>query len=55
MIRRYELTDEEWEKLQVLLPSGRMGRPREDDRRVLNGDRVSASHPITPAANPEAD
>ncbi|WP_428834100.1 IS5 family transposase [Microbispora maris] len=36
-MRRYELTDEEWEKLRLLLPSGRMGRPREDDRRVLNG------------------
>lgn len=37
MIRRHELTDQEWEKLRELLPPGRMGRPREDDRRVLNG------------------
>lgn len=37
VIRRYELTDEEWEKLQPFLPSGLMGRPRDDDRRVLNG------------------
>ncbi|GGQ33332.1 transposase [Streptosporangium pseudovulgare] len=37
MIRRHELTGQEWEKLRELLPPGRMGRPREDDRRVLNG------------------
>ena len=37
VIRRYELTDEEWEKLQPFLPSGLMGRPRDDDRRMLNG------------------
>lgn len=37
VIRRHELTDQEWEILKGLLPAGRMGRPREDDRRVLNG------------------
>ena len=37
MIRRHELTDVEWERLKELLPLGRKGRPREDDRRVLNG------------------
>lgn len=37
MIRRHELTDQEWDALKELLPPGRMGRPREDDRRVLNG------------------
>jgi transposase len=37
VIRRHELTDAEWDRLKELLPSGRGGRPREDDRRVLNG------------------
>jgi transposase len=37
VIRRHELTDEEWEKLRPFLPASRLGRPREDDRRVLNG------------------
>lgn len=37
MNRRHELTDQEWEKLRELLPSGRMGRPRHDDRRILDG------------------
>ncbi|MEU4404162.1 transposase [Streptosporangium sp. NPDC023963] len=30
-------TDEEREKPQPFFPSGLMGRPRDDDRRVLNG------------------
>ncbi len=37
MIRRHELTDQEWDALKELLPAGRRGRPREDDRRLLNG------------------
>ena len=38
VIRRYELTDAEWESLSPHLPSTVTGgRPREDDRRVLNG------------------
>ncbi|MFI6517662.1 IS5 family transposase [Spirillospora sp. NPDC050679] len=37
VVRRHELTDAEWELLEPLLPGQRMGRPRADDRRVLNG------------------
>ncbi|WP_425549628.1 transposase, partial [Actinomadura keratinilytica] len=37
MVRRHELTDAEWAMLEPLLPKQRMGRPRADDRRVLNG------------------
>ena len=38
MVRRYELSDVEWETLQRFLPSVVTGgRPRVDDRRVLNG------------------
>ncbi|MGD6754181.1 IS5 family transposase [Streptomyces sp. BH105] len=37
MVRRHELTDEEWELLEPLLPRGAFGRPRRDDRMVLNG------------------
>lgn len=37
VVRRHELTDAEWELLEPLLPPQRMGRPRADDRRVLNG------------------
>jgi transposase len=38
VIRRYELTDAEWDSLSRYLPSTVTGgRPREDDRRVLNG------------------
>jgi transposase len=40
MIRRYELTDEEWLQIKDLLPpeqpSGK-GRPRKDNRVLLNG------------------
>lgn len=36
MVRRHELTDEEWALLAPLLPPQRMGRPRQDDRRILN-------------------
>ena len=38
VIRRYELTDAECESLSRYLPSTVTGgRPRTDDRRVLNG------------------
>lgn len=39
MIRRHELTDEQWERLQPLLPpqKARTGRPAADHRRILNG------------------
>jgi transposase len=37
--RRYELSDEEWARLEPLLPSQRpaTGRPAKDHRTVLNG------------------
>ena len=38
MVRRHELTDEQWAVIESLLPrSGAKGRPRMDDRRVING------------------
>ncbi|MFC9000978.1 IS5 family transposase [Streptomyces rochei] len=38
MVRRHELSDAEWDVLSRLLPSsGTAGRPRSDDRLVLNG------------------
>lgn len=37
MIRRHELSDAEWEVVQPLLPRPVLGRPRLDDRTVLNG------------------
>jgi len=38
VVRRHELTDEQWQSIQPLLPpSGARGRPRVDDRRVING------------------
>jgi transposase len=38
VVRRHELTDEQWAVLESLLPvSGVRGRPRVDDRRVING------------------
>lgn len=36
-IKRYELTDEEWERIEKLIPKNKMGRPRKDDRLILNG------------------
>src|ERR1700712_6055126 len=35
--RRYELTDFEWSIIQPLLPNKPRGKPRIDDRKVLNG------------------
>lgn len=37
VIRRYELTDDEWALMEPWLPRPPKGRPRLDDRRVLNG------------------
>ncbi|WP_416070029.1 MULTISPECIES: IS5 family transposase [Streptomyces] len=37
MVRRHELSDEEWDVLSGLLPRTETGRPRRDDRVVLNG------------------
>ena len=31
------LTDEEWARIEPLLPRGRKGAPRVDDRRVISG------------------
>ena len=40
MLRRYELTDEEWNCIAPLLPpenSGKQGRPQKCSRTILNG------------------
>ena len=40
MLRRYELTDEEWNRIAPLLPpenSGKQGRPQKCSRTILNG------------------
>ena len=37
MRRRHELSDTEWARLEPLLPPRKPGRPRHDDRRMLNG------------------
>lgn len=40
VIRRYELTDEEWERLKAYFPerkAGTKGRPPKDTRQMLNG------------------
>jgi transposase len=34
---RYELTDDEWASIKLMLPNKRRGVPRVNDRRVLNG------------------
>ncbi|WP_406191081.1 IS5 family transposase [Streptomyces sp. NBC_01017] len=36
MIRRHELTDQEWELLAPLIPRAATGRPRVEDRHVIN-------------------
>jgi transposase len=36
-MRRYELTDDQWELIADLFPLQTMGRPRRSDRTVLNG------------------
>ena len=40
MLRRYELTDDEWNRIVDLLPpenTGKQGRPRKNHRTILNG------------------
>jgi len=40
VIRRYEITDEEWERIKHHFPerkAGDMGRPRREARELLNG------------------
>ncbi|MBO3676553.1 transposase, partial [Streptomyces sp. NEAU-YJ-81] len=37
VIRRHELTDQEWELLAPLVPRAVTGRPRVSDRQVING------------------
>jgi transposase len=37
VIRRHELTDPEWELLAPLIPRAVTGRPRVEDRQVING------------------
>lgn len=39
MLRRYELTDDEWNRIVDLLPpenTGKQGRPRKNNRTILN-------------------
>ncbi|MEU4265559.1 transposase [Streptomyces sp. NPDC025273] len=36
-MQRHELTDQDWDLLAPLIPSASTGRPRVDDRRVING------------------
>ncbi len=39
-MKRYELTKEQWERVKAVLPAkrtGKRGRPRKDDRSMLNG------------------
>ena len=39
-MKQYELTKEQWDRVKVLLPAertGKRGRPRKDDRSMLNG------------------
>lgn len=35
-IKRYGVTDEEWERIEKLIPKSKMGRIRKDDRLILN-------------------
>ncbi len=37
MRRRHELSEREWSRLQPLLPPRKPGKPRQDDRRIVNG------------------
>jgi transposase len=36
MPHRHELTDADWARLHPLLPPRRPGRPRQDDRRIID-------------------
>lgn len=35
--RRYEVTDEEWERIKGHIPTAKTGRPPKDYRQILNG------------------
>lgn len=35
-VRRYEVTDEEWERIKGHIPTARTGRPPKDHRQMLN-------------------
>lgn len=35
-IRRYEMTDEQWEQVKDLIPKARTGRPPKDNRLMFN-------------------
>lgn len=35
-IRRYEMTDEQWEQIKDLIPKARTGRPPKDNRLMFN-------------------
>lgn len=37
VMRRRELTDQEWELFAPLMPRAATGRPRVEDRQVVNG------------------
>jgi transposase len=37
MRRRHELSEAEWARLRPLLPARKPGKPRQDDRRIING------------------
>ena len=37
LIMRYDLTDFEWSVIEPVLPKGRPGPKRKQDRRVMNG------------------
>ncbi|MGO4748437.1 transposase [Streptomyces sp. 2MCAF27] len=37
MVHRHELTDQDWELLAPLIPRAATGRPRVEDRQVING------------------
>jgi transposase len=37
VVRRHELTGQEWELLAPLIPRAATGRPRVEDRQVVNG------------------
>lgn len=41
---RFDLTDFEWSVIEPLLPNQARGVPRVDDRRVLNGIFLAATH-----------
>lgn len=53
MLRRYELTDQEWEQIASLLPPEKTGKPRrpsKDNRTMLNGMVLiarSSAHGVT--------